>query len=126
MRRAIAVAALLVTLAACGGGGGGGGSSGAENAPVKAGAHKVTVDARNYEFDPSKLDLSAGEDVAIVLHSEDQRHDVTVEGKGLVVDVAGGKTASGGLRFAKPGKYTFYCSIPGHRAAGMVGTITVS
>lgn len=127
MRRGITVVALLVTLAACGGGGGGGGGSGgAENAPVKAGAHKVTVDARNYEFDPSKLDLSAGEDVAIVLHSEDQRHDFTVEGKGLVVDVSGGKTASGGLRFAKAGTYTFYCSIPGHRAAGMVGTITVS
>jgi plastocyanin len=125
MRRAVVVVAVLVTLAACGGGGGGS-SSGSGNAPVKAGAKKITVDARNYEFDPSKLSLSAGQNVAIVLHSEDQRHDFTVEGKGLVVDVSGGKTASGGLRFAKPGKYTFYCSIPGHRAAGMVGTITVS
>lgn len=26
---------------------------------------------------------------------------------------------------APAGKYTFYCAIPGHRSAGMVGTITV-
>jgi uncharacterized cupredoxin-like copper-binding protein len=39
-------------------------------------------------------------------------------------------TFSGGSKtlvvHLKPGTYTFYCSVPGHRAAGMQGTLTVS
>jgi cytochrome c oxidase subunit 2 len=123
---------LVVALAACGGGGGGdGGGSSERNTPVAPGAREISVDARSFEFDPNEIDVSAGEDVAIELHSEDQTHDFVIEAKGKqpkehVVQVEGGKTAAGGFSIAQPGKYTFYCSLPGHRAAGMVGTITVS
>jgi plastocyanin len=54
-------------------------------------------------------------------------HDIAIQGSGInqigkVVSNGGTSTVSTSL---KPGKYTFYCSVPGHRQAGMVGTLTV-
>ncbi len=55
-------------------------------------------------------------------------HNVTVESSsGTVVGATptfqgGSKTLSLNL---KPGTYKFYCSVPGHRQAGMEGTLTV-
>jgi uncharacterized cupredoxin-like copper-binding protein len=55
-------------------------------------------------------------------------HNFTVaEASGTVVGATptfqgGSKTLSLTL---KPGTYKFYCTVPGHRAAGMEGTLTV-
>jgi uncharacterized cupredoxin-like copper-binding protein len=54
-------------------------------------------------------------------------HDISLEGNG--VDEHGKVVKDGGTSEVKvtlkPGKYTFYCSVPGHREGGMVGTLTV-
>jgi mono/diheme cytochrome c family protein len=54
-------------------------------------------------------------------------HDIAITGGGVsqigaIVSNGGVSTVSTTL---KPGKYTFYCSVDGHRAAGMQGTLTV-
>jgi uncharacterized cupredoxin-like copper-binding protein len=54
-------------------------------------------------------------------------HDISIEGGGVdehgkVVQNGGTSTVSVTL---KPGNYTFYCSVPGHRQAGMEGKLTV-
>jgi plastocyanin len=54
-------------------------------------------------------------------------HDIAVEGAGVN---AKGKTVQGGGVSSvsvtlKAGKYTYYCTLPGHREGGMEGTITV-
>lgn len=99
--------------------------------PAATGATgRVPVSARSYSFTPSKLTIASGQRVTIALKSTDVPHDFVVNGPGLsnkkVVTVKGGKTATGKLVLPRQGKYQFYCSIPGHRAAGMRGTITAT
>lgn len=54
-------------------------------------------------------------------------HDVVIEQDGN--EVARGSVITGSSEVvsfdAKPGDYTFFCSVPGHREAGMEGTLTV-
>jgi uncharacterized cupredoxin-like copper-binding protein len=55
-------------------------------------------------------------------------HAVAVEGNGVDQDgktVAPGGTSIDTLKL-KPGTYKFYCPVPGHEAAGMKGTLTVT
>jgi uncharacterized cupredoxin-like copper-binding protein len=54
-------------------------------------------------------------------------HDIAVEGNG--VSEAGEVVKNGGVSkisvSLKPGEYTFFCSVPGHRQGGMEGKLTV-
>jgi uncharacterized cupredoxin-like copper-binding protein len=54
-------------------------------------------------------------------------HDIAIEGNG--VDEKGEIVKNGGVSEVKvdlkPGEYTFYCSVPGHREGGMEGKLTV-
>jgi plastocyanin len=54
-------------------------------------------------------------------------HDIALEGNG--VNEKGEEVASGGTSKIsvdlKPGTYTYYCTLPGHREGGMEGKLTV-
>jgi uncharacterized cupredoxin-like copper-binding protein len=51
-------------------------------------------------------------------------HDFKINGKKTPL-LQPGKTAKLVVRFGKPGKYRYLCSVPGHAAAGMQGVFTV-
>lgn len=85
----------------------------------------IEVTARGLAFGPDELRVQAGEDVAIVLTSGDGTHDFTIDELDAHVAVGSGDTARGGLRADAPGRYEFYCSVPGHRAGGMEGVLIV-
>jgi len=120
---AAALAAGLL-LAGCGDDDHGGDDHGAST-PVAEDARRVEVIARNFEFEPSEITAEVGEDLAIVLTSEDSLHDFTIDELDSHVSVRRGETAEGGLHAEEAGTYTFYCSVPGHQRAGMEGTLVV-
>lgn len=96
-----------------------------ESTPVADGARRIEVAATSFEFDPDEITVTAGEDVAIVLTSDDLLHDFTIDDVDVHVAADRGETAEGGLRVDEPGEYTYYCTIAGHREAGMEGTLVV-
>ncbi len=96
-----------------------------ESTPVAEGARRIEVAATSFEFDPDEITVAAGEDIAIVLSSDDVLHDFTIDDIDVHVAADGGETAEGGLRADEPGEHIFYCSVAGHREAGMEGTLTV-
>jgi cytochrome c oxidase subunit 2 len=96
-----------------------------ETSPVVDGARRIEVTATSFAFDPDEITVTAGEDVAIVLTSEDVLHDFTIEEIDTHVSADADETDEGGLRADEPGRYTFYCTVAGHREAGMEGTLIV-
>ncbi|HET7590239.1 MAG TPA: plastocyanin/azurin family copper-binding protein [Solirubrobacterales bacterium] len=79
-------------------------------------------------FTSEKVTAKAGKDTINFTNSSPVPHDVKIENaKGE--EIGGTEVISEGSNSAevelKPGTYTFFCSVPGHRQAGMEGTLTV-
>jgi plastocyanin len=79
-------------------------------------------------YDAKTLTAKAGAVTIVMANMSPVEHNVTVAEGSKVLGatptfVGGSKTLTLTL---KPGTYTFYCSVPGHRQAGMEGKLTVS
>lgn len=79
------------------------------------------------KFDKTALTAKAGKVSIDFTNMSSVGHNLSIEGASG--DVGATPTFEGGSKTLavtlKPGKYKFYCSVPGHRQAGMEGTITV-
>jgi plastocyanin len=79
-------------------------------------------------FTNTKLTTKAGNDTIEFDNQSSTPHNVEIESSdGQEVastdTITGGKTST--TADLKPGTYTFFCDVPGHREAGMEGTLTV-
>ncbi len=143
-----ALAAALLALAGCGSSSSSSSSSSASTpaeapttssaststpapASESGGSEKVSLEANpegQLEYNTKSLSAKAGKVSVAFTNSSSLPHNVTIESSGgeqvgATPTFAGGsKTLSVSL---KPGTYKFFCSVPGHRQAGMEGTLTV-
>jgi plastocyanin len=79
-----------------------------------------------HQFDQTELRAKAGESVALRLENEDASgHTFDIDELDLHVSMPPGQPALALFTASAPGTYTFYCAVPGHREAGMVGTLII-
>ncbi len=91
-----------------------------------AGTTDHAVVATDNAFDTNAITVKPGD--TITLSNEGfAQHDLTVSDLGIATDLLNnGDTMTITIPAdAAPGDYEFICSVPGHKEAGMVGTITV-
>jgi plastocyanin len=87
-------------------------------------AGDVTVEMRNTAFLQTTLNAQGGSISVAVSNDDLFWHTFTIDALHVNVDVPIG--ANRRVTFnAPPGRYEFYCRVPGHKAAGMKGTLIV-
>ena len=125
----LVLAASVLALSACGGGGSsssttpaatGGGGGGGSTVQISADASGAL------KFEQTDVSATAGSITIDFTNMSSLPHDVRIEGNGA----SGGtdqitNSSTSATVDLEPGTYTFFCSVDGHRAAGMEGTLTV-
>jgi uncharacterized cupredoxin-like copper-binding protein len=132
--------AVALLLGACG--------AGSSTTPT---TQKFTVSAKEFAYAPTTLEVTSGQPVEVTFqNTATVEHDFSI----TEIDLAGSPTSTGEaqsghmmggmgeqpklhvaaavggqgtLTFTptKPGQYQFYCTVAGHKAAGMTGVLTV-
>jgi plastocyanin len=113
-------------LAACGGDDE---AAGGDTIAITKGTVRIKPDPRGeLAYAPSEVAVVAGKTKIVFENPQTEVHDLNIEnakGKSvgrtfLLIEDEDSIVAN-----LKPGKYTFYCSVTGHRKGGMEGTLTV-
>jgi plastocyanin len=116
---ALALTAVAL-LAGCGGG---------SSPSQPAGSIKVTM--TEFKFDPADLTAPSGKVVFFLVNSGTTQHDLAIRDSSnnrMAVSelVSAGDSVVFTVDNIAAGKYTIYCTQPGHESSGMKGSLTVS
>ena len=87
---------------------------------------EIVVTAVDLAFDVAEITIAADTDVTVALMNEGLLpHDFAIEDTDLASPLAYPDDMVGLVINLPAGEYVFYCTVPGHREAGMVGTLIV-
>jgi uncharacterized cupredoxin-like copper-binding protein len=116
----------MLALAACGGDDDNGDDSGGNG-----NGSSISMEMGEMYFDPDSISADGGSTIEIEFDNVGNvLHDFTIDdlnGERVHVEVASGNTGSVTLQIPDGGgDIEFYCSVPGHRASGMEGVISIN
>lgn len=113
-------------------------------APASGAAQSLTLVFKDISYEPSTLEVTAGEPVALTLINNGAlEHDFSIEKIAVTsvsesnpgwhshihgdlhASVNPGETNVLTFTPTEPGTYNFFCTVAGHKAAGMEGTLIV-
>jgi plastocyanin len=82
--------------------------------------------AQNVRFDRAEIHAKVGETVALRLDNRDTvSHSFDIDAFNLHVPLPASQSGAAVFKPSQAGSYIFYCALPGHREAGMVGTLVI-
>jgi nitrite reductase (NO-forming) len=103
-----------------------GNGEGASGDEAAGGATELAVSAVDIAFEQKELSAPADTDVTITITNNGASpHDFVIEELGIQTKMLNPGESETVTVNAPAGTYTYFCSVPGHRQAGMEGTLTV-
>ncbi len=96
--------------------------SGASTVAQEANA---TLELTDFKISPKEVTVEAGDVSVLLVNKGPSDHNLRIEGVALSKRLKAGQTQRLKLGKLEEGKYTWFCTISGHREAGMSGTLTV-
>jgi caa(3)-type oxidase subunit IV len=94
--------------------------------PVNAPPASFTTTASEFKFDPNTLTVKPGQTVNVTLKNGGTiQHTFVLQETNTKLIADAGQSTTGSFKAPGPGTYQFFCDIPGHKDAGMEGTLVV-
>jgi uncharacterized cupredoxin-like copper-binding protein len=132
VQRLLVLLPVSLLLAACGGYGGGSSQTSQGSAAGGAVRKTIQISEREYSLTPGAITVSKPGTYAFVVTNHGTiTHALTIEARGggsdevESGDIAPGSSKTMKVTLAAGKRYEMYCPVDGHRAQGMVGTISI-
>lgn len=98
----------------------------AANTKGSGASQSVELDAQDISWSKKEITVKPG-DTIVVKNVGALQHDFSVDALKIADPVDSGASVTVTIPAdAKPGTYEYYCSVPGHKEAGMVGKLTIA
>jgi len=89
-------------------------------------AGQQNLATKDFKFSQPELHLHVGETITLYLHNDDMlAHSFDVDELDVHAAMPANDQTAVTFTPTTPGIYTFYCAVPRHREAGMVGRLIV-